>query len=236
MAQKTKNDTKIQDRIRALLNQARDQQGTPEGEVFERKAYELLAKYGLTEFDLGDTQEDLQQMVSRDYFVEGRYPREKQLLLASIGRSLGCYAVRERGSSRVLLAGTRRNVERTLFLYEMLVLQATSESMKLKGDYYSTTQQVRHSFWVGFASRIEERLATAEHEIHDELRKTSTALVPVNELALAENHFREANANLHITASRSRSKLNSRGHDGGRDAADRADLGQARVQNRKELV
>ena len=232
----TSTDTKIQARIRALLNQAKDQQDTPEGQAFERKAYELLAKYGLTEFDLGDTQEDLQQMVSCDYHVQGKYPREKQLLLASIGRSLGCYAARERGTTRILLAGTKRNVERTLFLYEMLVLQAASESMKLKGDEYNTTQQVRHSFWVGYAARIEERLQQAESDIHEELRRTSTALVPVNEFAQAERHFRDANANLRVTSSRSRSKFNARGHVGGRDAADRADLGQTRVQNRKELV
>lgn len=229
-------DSKIQGRIRALLNQAQDQQGTPEGQVFEQKAFELLAKYGLTEFDLGDSQEELQQMVSIEYSVQGKYPREKQSLLTYIGHSLGCFVVRERGSVKTRVAGNQRNVDRTLFLYELLVLQASSESMKLKGDHLHTTQQVRHSFWVGYAMQIGERLSQAEKVVHDQMRQTSSELVPVNDLALAKQHFLDANAGVRVSSSRSRSRLTSRGLDGGREAANRADINQTRVQNRRALA
>src|SRR5699024_12808657 len=123
--------SKTQTKIQARLNPARDQQGTPEGDVFERKAFELLAKYGLTEFDLEQDTDELHTMLKKEFEVVGKYPREKQRLLASIGHSLGCFVIRVTGSKKTMLAGTNRNVDRTLMLYTMLVAQAESAASQL---------------------------------------------------------------------------------------------------------
>ena len=72
-----------------------------------------------------------------------------------------------------------------------------------------------------------------EREVHEELRKTGAALVPVNEYEKAQAMYREqlggwrsATPSYHDAESMNR----------GRNRAKQADLGQARVQNRLELA
>ena len=226
--------SKIQTKIQALLNQARDQQGTPEGDVFERKAFELLAKYGLTEFDLEQDTDELHTMLKKEFEVVGKYPREKQRLLASIGHSLGCFVIRVTGSKKTMLAGTNRNVDRTLMLYTMLVAQAESDASKLTAQAGFTTQQVRVSFWIGFANRIRERLAEVEHSVREEATSQGV-LVPVNEYREAERFFSSQHLG-QVQSSRSRSQLHAGGYQSGSESANRADLGRSRVQGRRELV
>ena len=38
----------MKEKVQKLLALARDRQGTPEGETFENKAFELMAKYGVS--------------------------------------------------------------------------------------------------------------------------------------------------------------------------------------------
>ena len=224
---------KIQARIKALLAQAEDQKGTPEGDAFERKAFELLGKYGLTEFDLGQDRNAAHEMTYETFHVTGPYHIQKQLLMSYIGEALGCIAARVTNSREVRIAGTRRNVERTIFLYQLLVVQAESEAVSLTGDYHYSTKQVRASFWVGFGARVNERLKESESVAREEAAK-SGALVPVDEYSKATKHMMEMGDR--PGKSNLRSRLAARGIDSGRESADRADLGQARVQGRLELT
>lgn len=226
--------SKTQTKIQSLLNQARDQQGTPEGDMFEQKAFELLAKYGLTEFDLGQDTDELHAMIKKDFEVVGKYPREKQRLLASLGHSLGCFVVRVTGSKKSMLAGTNRNVDRTLMLYSMLVVQAESDALKHTAQGGFTTQQVRVSFWTGFTKRIWERLSEVEKTVRDEATSQGV-LVPVNEYREAERFFAAQHAG-RLQNTRSRSQLHAGGYQSGSESANRADLGRSRVQGRRELI
>lgn len=223
------------ERIRKLLAQARDQEGTPEGDAFQAKAFELAARYGLTEFDLEDST-DLSADLVEEITVEGSYRIERQTLLGNIAAALGCALVRYRGSNRVKIAGSRANVEKTRVLYDSLVLHMMSEAGKLRGrlDGTGTTQQVRHSFMIGYAAQIHHRLREINRQVHEEVRETSGAVALVDELQRSRNLLKQHTGGA-ARRDNSRSRLNARGVLSGRAGANRADLGQTRMTGRKQL-
>lgn len=223
------------ERVRKLLAQARDQEGTPEGEAFQAKAFELAARYGLTEFDLEDS-EDLGADLVEEVHLEGSYRIERQILLGNIAAALGCAVVRFRGSARVKIAGSRANVEKTRMLYDALVLHMMSEAGKLRGrlDGTGTTQQVRHSFMIGYAAQIHHRLREINQQVHEEVGETSGAVALVDELQRSRNLLQQHTGRAARRDS-SRSQLNARGVRSGRAGANRADLGQTRMEGKKQL-
>ena len=231
----TINDT-VKNRIRKLLAQAKDREGTPEGGVFQEKAFDLLARYGLTEFDVEDGQDDLGADLVEEFEVEGSYRIERQFLLACIADALGCVVVRYRGSGRIRIAGTRRNVERTCLLFDSLVLHMITEAGKLRGCVHGggTTQQIRHSFMLGYGSQIGKRLSEIENQVREEVRESGAALVPVDEKVRANQLIRQDGTR--VARTRSRSSVHSGGYESGQEGANRADLGQTRVKGRKALT
>lgn len=224
--------TKIYDKIRKLLAQAHDQEGTAEGEAFQAKAFDLLARYGLTEFDVTDTSADLAEEVVEQVTVPKTYRVQRQGLLAAIGEAFGVAVGRFTGSHSSVLAGTRRNVERTKLLFEQLSLHVESGAATVRGDGTFTATQMRKSYWVGYSLRVNERLHEVEKSVHEELRKTGAALVPVDELdkaqKLLQSHYR-SRADEGTT-------YNKVGAGLGAARANEADLGRARVQGRRELA
>ena len=224
---------KIADKIRKLLTQAADREGTPEGDIFQAKALDLLARYGLTEFDIEDNQKDLQEQVIEHYEVTKHFRVQRQTLLGVIARALGVFAVRRTGSTVITLAGTRRNVTRAVLLFEQLSIHVASGALRESAYDAGSTARLRRGYWEGYSEQIYLRLVEMEREVHDELRKTGAALVPVNEYEKAQAMYREqvggwrsATPSYHDAESMNR----------GRNRAKQADLGQARVQNRLELV
>lgn len=228
----TANDT-VKNRIRKLLAQAKDREGTPEGDTFQEKAFDLLARYGLTEFDVEDDRKDLEADLVEEFEVEKYYRIERQILLACIANALGCAVVRYRGSGRTKVAGTRRNVERTRLLFDSLVMHMITEAGKLRGSVNGggTTQQIRHSFMLGYSSQIGNRLAEIENQVREEVRESGAALVPVDEKERAKRLIGTRTAKM-----RSRSRVHWGGYESGQEGANRADLGQTRVQGHRALT
>lgn len=224
---------KIADKIRKLLTQAADREGTPEGDIFQAKALDLLARYGLTEFDVEDAAHDLQEEVIEHYEVPKHFRVQRQTLLGVIARALGVFAVRRTGSTTMTLAGTRRNVTRSIMLFEQLSLHVASGALKETGHDAGSTTRLRRGYWTGYSEQIYFRLVEMEREVHEELRKAGTALVPVNEYDKAKAMYR---AQVGGWRSASPRRHDAEGMNRGRNRANQADLGQARVQNRLELA
>lgn len=77
---------KIKDRIRKLLAQAEDQEGTSEGEAFLDKAFELLAEYGLDRSEVEQSGNAMQ----REIAIDGSYSLEQAQLLLAIAEAMHC--------------------------------------------------------------------------------------------------------------------------------------------------
>lgn len=227
------SSNKIADKIRKLMNQAKDTEGSPESDVFQAKALDLLARYGLTETDVADADKDMSEHVIVTFDTPKFYRIQHQALLAHVGRALGVYVVRYTGIETNILSGTVRNIERLKILFETLSLHATAGASKVKGMGGVSTQSMRKSYWHGYSMRIAERIQEMENQVHEELRETGAALVPVNEY---EKAMKAMKTQYKVQTSSSKQRIYNEGYSAGEERANSADLGQSRVQNRLELV
>lgn len=225
---------RIADKIRKLLAQAADREGTPEGDAFQAKALDLLARYGLTEFDVEDDAQDLQKDCIEFYDVTNYFRVQRQTLIGVIARALEVFAVRIPRSTTIILAGTRRNVARTIMLYEQLVMHAESGALRESAHDADSTARLRRGYWEGYSEQIYFRLVEMEREVHEELRKTGAALVPLDEYEKAQEMYRKHLGGGWRDATPTYHDADAL--DRGRDRAKQADLGQARIQNRPELA
>lgn len=225
----------IKNRIQKLLNQAADQEGTPEGDTFQQKAMELLARYGLTEFDVREDNTDGNEMVVANRHVVKHYTIEHQTLYHAVAYPLGVFVVRVPKSTELGVVGTRNNIDRVDLLYASLSLQMWKGALKLSskiGEQY-TTQQKRRSYCYSYASQIMDRLIKVEKRVRDEVAAEGV-LVPVNEYDEAERFFRQNGGRNKRATSHARTDQDAVAQ--GRRDANQADLGQSRVRGRKALA
>ena len=78
----------VREKVRKLLNQAADREGTPEGDVFRDKAFALIAQYGLDPAKLGDPTDAGAEMKVVDLDMSGAYQRQQIGLLNALARAL----------------------------------------------------------------------------------------------------------------------------------------------------
>ena len=228
----------IRGRIRALLNQAADQEGTPEGEIFEAKALELLVRHGLTEQDLldGDAA-DPREIVERTVDVTGSYLPQRLGLFAALASALHCAcATRTLGGAnrRVIVVGARRHVDRLDLLWPMLDSHMAGRAVRLRsaaGDP-AETARMRRSFMVGFARGVSVRLRDIESRVAED-HTTGAALALRDYGRLAEE---ELARRYRVRASRASSaEIDSSALGDGLRAASDVDLGARRMTPRRAI-
>ena len=119
-----RTEDKIKQRLQKLLNQARDREGTPEGDAFYARAFELMAEYGYEQRDL-DT-DDGDEVGQRTYEFAGAYTEMQANLLLTIAFALHCTGFSQRvyNSTRMkdaVIFGCARHLERVDMLYLSLI-------------------------------------------------------------------------------------------------------------------
>ncbi|AFV51215.1 hypothetical protein ST20ES_86 [Mycobacterium phage 20ES] len=187
MDSKTK---KMQDRVAKLLRQAEDVVGTPEEAVFQAKAFELMAKYGLEMAQVEATKNGLDMTEMPDAIkwvarVSGKYVAQQALLLHGIARALHCKTVYRTVAGtkeqEVFVFGMERHIERVKFLWDILrpqmlrlVNEVRPETMHHRTRYdwqtgsYKTVsgagqvKSYRRAWIAGFAQTIGERVRAEE--------------------------------------------------------------------------
>ncbi|WP_394282125.1 DUF2786 domain-containing protein [Corynebacterium sp.] len=234
---------KIKQRVQKLLNQAADRQGTPEGEVFYTKAFELMATYGFDERDIdrdsnGGSGGDEVTMEKVD--LSGAYTDMQAQLLSSLAVSLHCEAlsVGVRNSTKVrqvMVFGLRRHVERLLMLFSMLMPQMLAGAQDQPRDPAYSMVVVRRSFMSGFASQVAARLKEAETTVAAASQGYELALIDdASRATEARDNFLFEN-NLKASAKNSQRSMNAHAYFNGMDAGDMSDLGQTRLRQRPAL-
>ena len=241
------NSDKIKSKIQKLLNQAADRQGTPEGETFERKAFKLMAEYGVEQRDLPKDGEEI-IIVMQEYNFTGSYMNDQISLMHHIATALHCTGFAKRTTGRqcdtYVLFGQEDHAERVDMLFSILSPQMAALAMDdsnypvLSG---ASTVSRRKAFMSGFCAGIHQRITEAESNIADAQGgegDNSYAVVLVNDKNDAEDEMNEffKEQNVKLSKGSQRKVTDASSFRAGSDAAKRTDIGQTRVSRSKELI
>ena len=222
------NIDKIERRVRALLAQATDQAGTPEGDAFQARAFNLIARYGINEAALHPC--DGTEMIGRTIELGGAYTPIQLQLAGAIGEALHCY-VQGMGTGRrisaVMIHGKARHVDRVVLLFSILNPQMVAAADSLPAAFDVPRVVQKRSFMLGFVYGVSKRLRAAEESVVEE---AGQAVAVLDDYAAAKAHAEQENGK--GRAMRSRAARDQRYVSEGVSAADGVDLGQERVGGR----
>ena len=235
-----RTDDKIKQRVQKLLNQARDQEGTPEGDAFYARAFELMAQYGYEQRDLRDN-DDGSEVGQRAYEFSGAYTDMQANLLLTIARALHCSGFTQRvyNSTRIkdaVIFGCARHLERVDLLYALLQPAMLADAQLVRASHWGESAVVRRrSFMSGFASSIGTRLAAAEKTVEDSDSGYGLVLLgDYDKAAAARDEFAAAEGFV-LSGYSSKRSLDPDAYSAGHAAGERSDIGQTRVRARPAL-
>lgn len=117
--------TSMQDKIAKLLRQAEDTVGTPEEAVFQAKAFELMAKYGIEQADIESAKRGLDASeipgaIKWEAVIDGAYASQQVLLLHNLAVALHCKSAWSAHRKTLYVFGVPRHIERVQFLWGIL--------------------------------------------------------------------------------------------------------------------
>lgn len=222
-----RDQTTMKEKVRKLLNQAADQEGTPEAAVFYEKAFGLMAKHGFAERDFAGGGDEAMKRLDHEF--TGTYTDMQMNLLNVIADALHCVAVAARRPRAVGVVsgsvfGLRVHVERVELLFALL-------NPMMAGLCREGSVTGRRSFMTGFAAEIGRRLREAEAQVGEEHRGYAVALISDRERARS---FMSA-AVEGISSHRRKGRVDPDAYIQGAAAARNADLGQTRISGRRGL-
>ena len=137
------NIEKLKDKVAKLLRQAEDVAGTPEEAVFQAKAFELMAKYGIDQASVEAAKEgldvsDLRGAIKWVVTIEGKYAQAQMLLLHNLAHALHSktvYTKTRSGELVMFVFGVPSHIERIRMLWEMLQPQMMRLVDTIRPDY-----------------------------------------------------------------------------------------------------
>ena len=220
----------MQDKIAKLLAQAEDRAGTPEGDVFQAKAFELMAQYDIDEASARAGQTIPTDAESLQVKFTGRYVETQMILLNVIAMQSYCQVIKT-SNDVCKVYGMRTHLDNVYDLFNRLapsmVAQAGRARPSFPTNHSGELRVFRRSFMRGFALEVRDRLAKARQEAEAAQRATnggesSGALVLVDDAKRAQVALIKDHPNVRQTRSAARS--DSGGTAQGRNAGARANL------------
>ncbi|UOY00661.1 DUF2786 domain-containing protein [Blastococcus sp. PRF04-17] len=219
-------------RIRGLLTKAESTEFPEEADALTAKAQELMTRHALDTalLDAGPASAGGQAVTARRVHVRDPYVRAKMQLLGAVAEANDVRLVWYQTLGIANLVGVRADVAAVELLFTSLLLQvaqglaAAERSGRLRGS-----RSFRHSFLLGYAHRIGERLQAARQRATAEAAAEHGAdLLPVlrNRQEAVEQRVSELFPR--VRSSRSRASVDAGGWYAGRAAAERADVGLRR--------
>ncbi|AEI09016.1 hypothetical protein CRES_0658 [Corynebacterium resistens DSM 45100] len=238
----------MKEKVQKLLALARDRQGTPEGETFENKAFELMAKYGVSAAALeadGNGSDRQRARISRHrQNFSGPYTDMQFSLFNGLSAALHCHTLRFKvhGSVRVeeaIMFGRPHHVDRVVMLHSLLLSQmlAGAYDASLPARLVGISVQTQRRSWMtGFIASVCERLAEIEraHAAEYSTEATAGALVLQSDSQLAMDAAAEEFP--YATKQRiGRRQFDPASFANGVASGETMDLGQTRVSQRRAL-
>ena len=184
VARRTGHDTRVLEKVRALLAKAESTTFPEEAEALSAKAQELMARHAIDEAMVGAAEGADDAPTGVRLPVDDPYAGAKSILLSEVAVSNRCRAVWSKDLAISTVVGYESDLEFVEILYTSLLVQATS-AMVAAGpqvDRYgrSRTRSFRQSFLLAYAKRIGHRLRAAEAASRaSATEQYGVALVPV---------------------------------------------------------
>lgn len=168
-----KSSTK--DKIRKLLAQSADRSvGDAEAELFRAKAFELMAREGLEEADIGE--EDTGSEVGM-FRVDMRmtYGHEYGTAFSRVAAALHCSYTYGKFDRAAVIFGRRKHLDRLEFLWPLLVQICTTHMLAMRGYDSASTRRKRMSFLYAFMTSVATRLNETEYSVAAERERERAA-------------------------------------------------------------
>jgi hypothetical protein len=220
-------DTRMRERILALLAKAESTEFAPEAEALTAKAQELMTRYAIDHAVLAGARRGGagagEQPVARRILIHDPYAKGKSSLLAHVADANRCKAIwfAEAGFSQVV--GFPTDVSLTELLFTSLVAQCSTAMQHASRDV-ARPRAFRESFTISFAIRVGQRLEEAAAATVDAVvAERGDDLLPVLATRDAEVEAAFDAAFPHRRSSNVRIS-DGRGWDAGRAAADAASI------------
>lgn len=148
------NLDKLRDKVAKLLRQAEDVAGTPEEGVFQAKAFELMAKYGISEAAVdaakrGLDSSDLREAVVWKVKIEGKYANAQMLLLHNITLALHGKCIYNKTYNNELVMtvyAVQAHQDRIQMLWGILQPQMMRLVDKVRPDYDLSRVKRRYNY------------------------------------------------------------------------------------------
>jgi hypothetical protein len=161
-------DTRILDRVRALLAKAESTEFAEEAEALTAKAQQLIAQHSIDEALLAAETGSRTEPGGRRVGIDNPYEQPKALLLDAVAEANRCRAVWMKEFGFATVIGFPSDIDAVELLYTSLLVQGTTVMTKegSRQDRYgrSRTRSFRQSFLTAFAVRIRERLMAATED------------------------------------------------------------------------
>ncbi len=227
-------DEQLLTKVRKLLAMAENTSNANEADAFSRKVAEMVAEHRIDltrlKAEAGDSPTVIEVVLGRGAYVRGRLA-----LLTVLGSAHGCQTIYEvrKGGTVAFLTGFPSDLAVVQVMYNSLHSQASSRMARERRATPAATQEYRRSFLIGFSNQISKMLKATEQRTlrnaaaMDFLPALRTRDQRVSE-AVKERFPRVGKARGPKPATRS-------GRDAGVAAADKADVGRARIVPAKAL-
>ncbi|MEM1333259.1 MAG: DUF2786 domain-containing protein [Actinomycetota bacterium] len=235
------DDHALVDRVRKLLDKARNTDNPHEAAAFAAKAAELVARHRIDPAQLGRSGSGRAGLgVVQLEMGRGAYTRARLALLTAIGDAHDVRVVfqAQPHGTVAFCAGHRADLDVVEVMYASLHQQAAAQMAGIRRQTGASTQQYRRSFLFGFAERIGELLTEARRKVED--RATAAAGSGASVAVALRERTERVDEFVHSEwgSVRSARRVAAVGRDGwqrGSDAADRADVGRPRLRDRRAI-
>ncbi|MFF4509018.1 DUF2786 domain-containing protein [Streptomyces sp. NPDC001401] len=224
--------------IRALLAKAEDPR-TPESEaeLARKRAFEMMAKYGVEQAMLNDANPASDAPTDRKIVLDNPWAMERVRLIHRIAVALGCELIHlgRDGSGparQVHIFGYASDLQRVELLYTSLLLQMNSGLAAQSVPPGQGARAWRRSWLLGFIHRVGDRIEEAERGAREEAREEtsvtgrSAALVLADRKAVVLRNYKQAYPRSRKGGT---TTVTGNGYGVGWRAGSRADIGGKRI-------
>ncbi len=210
-----------------------------EADAFARKAAELVAMHRIDPERLADPDAQSELVVRELQLGRGAYVRARLALLLAVSTAHDARVVfgTTPNGTTAYVAGFASDVDVVEVMYTSLHTQAAARMMQERRSTAAATQRFRRSFLFGYADRMGELLTNSRRETEasanagDSTDGSPPALLDrrLRVEAFAKESFGR------VRAARAPGAAQASGWRAGVDAADRVDVGRARLLGRRAI-
>ncbi|HYN33508.1 MAG TPA: DUF2786 domain-containing protein [Ilumatobacteraceae bacterium] len=229
-------------RVRKLMDKASSTSNSHEADAFARKAAELVARHRIDPDRVADIDDQNDLAVREIPLGRGAYVRARLALLMAVAATHDTRVVFGTTPNGTVahVAGHVSDLDVVELMYHSLHAQAAARVASQRRATPAATQRYRRSFLFGFADRMGVLLADTRRDAEAAVVAAATdGRAATNQLAIVDrtrrvDEFAKESFG-RVRTARAPGPAQANGWRAGSAAADRADVGRARLTGRRAL-